>query len=410
MNLPSVIRGWVTLVLLLLLGAQVFAAAPAVPPSGSWDAIVVVNEIEVPFRFALRVQHGRAEGSFFNGEARVPSTSGSFVATSLLLRFDQYAGKLEATWSDGALIGTYARAGQAAYPFRAQPHASEPRTEPSAPAPDIAGEWRVAIENTKGEAAWRLFVRQLGPEVSAAILRVDGDTGALSGSYHDGKFVLSHFSGARPARFDLIPQADGSLHILHNGKSTYSAVRSTVATARDFPEPADPSRWTSVKDATEPLRFSASDLRGNAVTDRDARFRGKVVLLSVMGSWCPNCHDEAPFLAALYRKYKKRGFEVVALSFEDAEQLKNPTRLRAFIQTYDIPYLVLLAGEPREAQDKLPNALHLSTWPATFVIGRDGLVRAAHAGFAGKATGEAHERLTRELRGTVERLLAEKVR
>ena len=34
----------------------------------------------------------------------------------------------------------------------------------------------------------------------AAILRVDGDTGALTGSYKDGKFLLGHFSGARPSR------------------------------------------------------------------------------------------------------------------------------------------------------------------------------------------------------------------
>jgi hypothetical protein len=68
MNLPSVIRGCVALV--LLLGAEaVLAAAPSVPPSGLWDGIVVVNDVEIPFRFALRVQRGQAEGSFFNGEA-----------------------------------------------------------------------------------------------------------------------------------------------------------------------------------------------------------------------------------------------------------------------------------------------------------------------------------------------------
>ncbi|MEZ5286715.1 MAG: TlpA disulfide reductase family protein [Vicinamibacterales bacterium] len=46
------------------------------------------------------------------------------------------------------------------------------------------------------------------------------------------------------------------------------------------------------------------------------RFRGKVVLVNISGSWCPNCHDEAPFLAALHRRFKDRGFEIVTLSFE----------------------------------------------------------------------------------------------
>lgn len=400
----------VAIVLVLLAVASpcelVRAASP--PPSGLWDAMVSVNGVAVPFRLLLRVGSGQAQGSFFNGDDTVRSSAGSFADGKLSLRFDQYASALEATWGDGALRGTYTRTGQAAYTFEAEPHRRSERDERAEQAPDIHGEWRVAIEDKKGEAAWRLFVRQAGSEVSAAILRVDGDTGVLSGSYRGGQFVLSHFSGARPSRFDLRLQPDGSLRVVHNEKSTYSAVRSAEAAARGVPEPADPACWTSVKDAAEPLRFTAKDLQGTTVSESDPRFLGKVVVLSVMGSWCPNCHDEAPFLAALYRKYRKRGLEVVALAFEDGEQLANPTRLRAFIETYKIPYLVLLAGEPRQAQEKLANAQHLSIWPATFLIGRDGLVHGAHAGFASKATGAAHERLKAELSATIERLLAEK--
>jgi thiol-disulfide isomerase/thioredoxin len=239
-------------------------------------------------------------------------------------------------------------------------------------------------------------------------LRVDGDTGALSGTYRNGKFVLGHFSGARPLLLEVTPMPDGSLSLVQNGKIEYTALKSAQARARNLPEPADPSRWTSVKDPTQPLRFSARDLQGNTVTQADARFAGKVLLVNIMGSWCPNCHDEAPFLVELFHAYRARGLEVVSLSFEDSEQLKDPVRLRAFIKAYGIDYPVLLGGEPSELAAKLPQALNLNTWPATFFVGRDGLVRGAHAGFAGKATGLAHERLKAELRKTVEKLLAEK--
>lgn len=127
-----------------------------------------------------------------------------------------------------------------------------------------------------------------------------------------------------------------------------------------------------------------------------------------MGSWCPNRHDEAPFLAQLDRKYRKRGLQVVSLSFEDDEQLKDPTRLRAFVKEYGIEYSVLIGGTPSELASVLPQADHLNTWPATFFVGRDGLVRGAHAGFASKATGSAHDAPRAELTTTVERLLAEK--
>ncbi|MEI9948541.1 MAG: TlpA disulfide reductase family protein [Pseudomonadota bacterium] len=244
--------------------------------------------------------------------------------------------------------------------------------------------------------------------MTASILRVDGDTGALSGSYQDGKFILSHFSGARPLLLEITPAADGSLSLLQNGKTQYTALKSSQARAKNLPQPADPSRWTSVKDPSQPLRFSAPDLNGKTVTEADPRFKGKVVLVNVMGSWCPNCHDEAPFLEELYRTYRNRGLEIVALSFEDSVELKDPARLRAFIAAYGIDYTVLLGGEPSEVSAKLPQAVNLSTWPATFFVARSGLVRGAHAGFASKATGPAHEQLKAELRATVEKLLAEK--
>jgi len=64
-------------------------------------------------------------------------------------------------------------------------------------------------------------------------------------------------------------------------------------------------------------------------------------------SWCPNCHDEAPFLEELYQKYHGLGLEVVALDFEPAEQIKSLSRARAFIKRYGIEYTYLIAGEPR---------------------------------------------------------------
>ena len=155
------------------------------------------------------------------------------------------------------------------------------------------------------------------------------------------------------------------------------------------------------------LRFSFPDLDGRLVSNTDARFQGKVLLVAIGGSWCPNCHDEAPYLEDLYRKYRAAGLEVVALSFEESDQLKDPARLRAFIKQYGIEYPVLLPGEPAELNAKLPQAVNLNAWPTTFFVGRDGRVRAIHTGFAGKASGELHDEMTREIEGTLRQLLGE---
>ena len=387
--------------------ALLLALAPAVMAqslNGLWDATVLVNGVAIPFRMELSSQGTSATGTFFNGDERLSSTNGRFENGRLTLDFDYYTGRLEASFKDGELQGTYTRPAKP-YGFHAKRFVPSPLTADDVPA--IAGLWEVGVKSSQGEAAWQLIVRQSGPEVTGAVLRVDGDTGMLSGTYKDGKFVLSHFSGARPVVFEVTPQKDGTLRVLQNGKNAMTAVRSADARAKGLPQPTDPSRHTSVKDPTEPLRFSAPDLEGHIVSNTDPRFRNKVVIVTIGGSWCPNCHDEAPFLMELYRQYHSRGLEIVALSFEEEDQLKNPTRVRAFIQRYGIEYPVLLAGQESDVHERLPQAVNMTAWPTTFYLGRDGRVRSVHAGFAGVATGDFHRQLKEEVKELVERLLAE---
>jgi thiol-disulfide isomerase/thioredoxin len=383
-----------------------------------WDATVVVTstppggepvKVDVPFRFEI-VCSGPAcaspRGSFFNGDDKVTSTSAKFTNGTLVFNFDEYGTSLEATLKDGHLEGQYLRGTRGApYPFQARRFVAVDVTDQKVPS--ISGLWNVQVKSSKGESAWQLIVRQSGVEASAAILRIDGDTGTLTGAFRDGKFVLSHFSGARPLRLELIPTSEGTLSVVQNKDNPLSAFRADQALAKGLPQPSDPSRFTSVKDPSEPLRFGFPDLEGHVVTNADPRFQGKVVIVSISGSWCPNCHDETPFLVELYKKYRGRGLEIVALSFEEEAQLKNPVRLRAFNKRYGVEYTVLLPGEPKELNDKMPQGVNLNSFPTTFYLGRDGRVRSAHAGFPGKASGKFHTETKEEITALVERLLAE---
>ena len=378
--------------------------------NGLWDAAVLVNNgsLEIPFRFELSGSGSNVKGSFFNGDDKTTSTSGSLVNGTLTLSFDELGTKLEATLKEGRLEGQYSRGTRGApYPFEAKRFT--PAQAGETDIPSIAGLWNVQVgKSSKGEAAWQLIVRQSGAEVSAAILRIDGDTGTLTGTFRNGRFALSHFSGARPMRLELTPAADGTLAVVQNKDNPLTALRAEQADAKGLPKPSDPTRFTSVKDPTEPFRFSFPDLDGKIVSNTDPRFQGKVVIVTIGGSWCPNCHDEAPFLVELYKKYKKQGLEIVEFSFEEEAQIKNPVRVRAFNKRYGIEYTVLIPGEPKELNEKVPQGVNLNSFPTTFFLGRDGRVRSAHAGFAGKASGKFHTELKEETTALVERLLAEK--
>jgi thiol-disulfide isomerase/thioredoxin len=389
-----------------LVTVPIAARAQTQPPTGLWDAAVVVNGLEIPFRFEIAGNGSQVSGWFFNGDEKVLSTGGTFANGSLVLNFDHYATSVEAALVNGRLAGTYNRA-TGFYPFYAKRFAPSPAFPNDVPA--IDGLWQIGgVKSTKGEAAWRFIVRQAGAEVTAAILRVDGDTGALAGTYRNGKFIVSHFSGARPLVLELTPTTDGNLEIVRNRDEKMIAVRATDAKLKDVPEPTDPSRHSSVTDPTEPFRFSFPDITGKVLSNTDERFRNKVVIVSISGSWCPNCHDEAPFLAELYRKYRGKGLEIVALSFEEeAQKAKGYPRLLAFNTRYGVDYPVVLAGEQADLAAKVPQIHNLNSFPTTIFLGRDGLVRGVHAGFAGAASGVFHDNAKEEITATVERLLAE---
>jgi thiol-disulfide isomerase/thioredoxin len=405
--------------------AVILAIAPAAlaqSVAGLWQATLTTKDAEIPFRLEIAGDGAAVQGWFFNGDQKVRSTSGRFENGKLVLNFDIYASRLEATLKDGVLEGQYGRYSAATSSITRGNsfHATIYKPQPKAAAgdvPSIDGLWEIPLSESRkhGESSWRFIVSQSGADVSATILRIDGDTGALTGTYADGKFVLSHFSGGRPARLEVTQAADGTLDlVLRDGHAEVApgnrlkAVRPAQARAQGLPVPSDPTLHTGVKDPNERFHFSFPDLNGQIVSDGDARFLGKVVLVNVTGSWCPNCHDESPYLAELYRKYRKLGLEIVALNFEEAEQLKDPTRLRAYVKRYGIEYPVLLGGTQSEVNAKLPQAVNLNSWPTTFFQDRNGHIRKVHVGFAAPASGEFNTLLKEEFTTEIERLLAEK--
>ena len=414
------LRTFRLLALLLVVFMSFASPLPAQPEepnvAGLWDAVVILDQAEVPFRFEIVQTGTQAQGSFFEGRKRITSTSGEFVGGRLQLEYEFLNATLTATFDGETFQGSYKyhRKNGREYGFRARRFAPPPPEQ--AADPQIAGNWEMKLvgedsrPGREGRApqSWKLYLRQSGPEVSGSILRVDGDTGTLSGLWHaDGTLVLSHFAGERPVLLEAKLQPDGTLDITLNRLNKYLAAKTNEARAKGIPDPPDPSRYTSVKDPSEPFHFSFLDVNGKTVSD--AQFKGKVMILSIGGTWCPNCRDEAPFLVGLYKKFHSKGLEIVGLNFEaSGDPAEDTPRIASFIKEFQVPYPVLLAGAIPDVKDKLPQLVNFGAYPTTIYLGRDGRVASVHAGFASAATGDEHLRLQSEVRTLVQRLLAQK--
>lgn len=404
---------------------------------GRWAATLKsANGVEIPFRLDISSREGRVVGTLFNGPEAKTTSSARIEDGKVVLNFEHYLTSIQAEVKDGELdgkiislrktaastvpLGNQAYAGSEgrdnAYrnttgtPFHAKRYVARPVKSTEA-VPQIGGVWEVAQETPKGEKAWRLIVEQKGAEILATVLRIDGDTGGLTGEWENGRFVASHYDGARPGLIVLTPQVDGSLSVKLNAVPRVlevTAYRPEVARAKGLPEPSNFLTHTTVRDPNEVFAYSFPDVNGKTISNEDPIVKGKVVVAVVTGTWCPNCHDEAQYLVQLQKKYGDQGLQIIALDFEEEDQLQSLVRVKAFIKKYGVPYPYLIAGTPQEMWDKVPQAVNLNTWPATFFVGRDGKVKAVHSGFAAPASGPYHVALKEEFTSIIEGLLKDK--
>ena len=114
--------------------------------------------------------------------------------------------------------------------------------------------------------------------------------------------------------------------------------------------------------------FSVTDLSGQTL--QLSRYRGKVVVLNFWATWCSPCRSEIPRFVGFENKYGGDGFEIIGISLDD-----DPKRVRGFYQLLGMNYPVAI-GDASLAE-RYGGVLGL---PVSFLIGRDGRIRAKHVG------------------------------
>ena len=403
---------------LLLLSVSLFAGCwrKSADPVGFWRGTITNNSGEiVDFTLEVKRDGEKIIGELVNGDERTTSTLGSFEGNKLKLTYDFYDARLDATIDGDHLQGTFERQWQKQI-LKRELHAMRSRmVKQSNAATILSGEWVMSVGQEPKLSYWRAAFQQKGGEVSGTIIPVSGDWGTMTGSVENGELRLSRFDGinCRVFRAKLTPEGklEGIVDFgLFDPVRKVIAERITDANKAIVANLPDPMNHTRMNNPAEPLRFSFPDLNGKLVSNTDEMFKGKVVAVSVTGSWCPNCHEESPFLQEMFDRYGKDGFQPVALAFEySGDTARDMEQVRIFARRHSLTYPMLLAGSTEEGQiqQKLPQLVGFGAYPTTIFIGRDGLVKRIHAGFEGRATGERFAKLKAELETLIQELLAE---
>ncbi|HKT59386.1 MAG TPA: TlpA disulfide reductase family protein [Gemmatimonadales bacterium] len=381
-------------------------AGSAPSPGGPWRAVLDLEGGTLRFGLELEGGPARLRGQLCNGRRCEPFSKVTLRGDSLTMEIADYAAALTARLAGDSLTGIYRNVGNRGpriIPFRA----ARGRW-PSTPAPAaLLGRWDASFFSDFGSSP-RVFEFRNGPRgLEGTMISNTGDYGHFAGQVSGDSFALAHFDGSFVYLLTGARHGDTLRGVFHAGLRTQTpwiATRSTGA-----PHLKSPTEITTA-DTSAPFRFAFPDLQGRMVTQSDPRFRGKVVVLDIFGTWCPTCHDAAPGLVRLYRKYHARGLEIVGLAYEvTGDSAVDARQVRRYRDKFQIPFPLLLAGinDTEAAAETLPQLRGFTSFPTTVFLGRDGRVRRVRAGFYGPATGAQHDRLLREMDREVERLLDE---
>ncbi|QRQ99805.1 peroxiredoxin family protein [Dyadobacter sandarakinus] len=405
----------------LLLSSLNVQAQKTALKDGIWRGIFKIGDIEVPFNF--EVSNGAGKAPVFtaiNGDRR-DEFQGRFISRdSIQVNLNTF----ETAWfarieSDGSISGVQKSLvpgnNSRTLSFTAAPGKSYRFIEPGkevAPKADLSGRWWVKIKpdaDAEGKPAPdRVAVfEQKGNKLVGIILSVSGDSRELEGNVQGDEFYLSGVTGSSPAYVKGKISSDQSI----SGTIGAGAHPTRFEGIKDD-KAALPDAYalTFLKPGYDRLDFTFPDLEGKPVSLRDEKYKGKVVVIEIMGSWCPNCIDQITFLSPWYKENKSKGVEAIALAFEakdDPAFAKNAlTKLK---NRYDMQYDILFAGKVggNAVAEKLPAIDKFLAFPTTIIVGRDGKVKEIHTGFSGKGTGQFYQDYVKKWNEDLARLISE---
>lgn len=273
----------------------------------------------------------------------------------------------------------------------------------------VTGKWQVTFTRANGtERPAVAFFKQSGNYVSGSFITPSGDYRFLEGVLQGSQLQLSCFDGSHAylftANVDAGTISNGMFYSSASVPEKWRAVKNEKAVLPDT------TQRTQLKEGESRLNFSFKDVKGNTVSILDSRFQNKVVIIQLMGSWCPNCMDESRFLKEVYAVYKNKGVEFLAIAYElTTDEARSRSSLQKFIDQFAIDYPVLIApaaaGDEQKTEKTLPQLTPVRSFPTTIFIGKDGTVQKVHSGFYGPGTGAYHKEFKQEFYKTLEMLL-----
>jgi peroxiredoxin len=383
--------------------------------TGIWrGALNTPSGTEIPFNFDVKdANGGKQELYVINSTERLKVTDVTTRGDSAFIRMPMFDSEFKLKFEGESLKGQWIRhlgERDAAVEFSAQPNTSWRFVKtPEKPAYNVEGRWSAIIG--KGERADTTVgeFKQNGTKLTGTFLTTTGDYRYLEGTVSGDKLYLSCFDGGHAYTFTATVK---DTQTLSDGKFYAGAsVQEWEAVKDANAKLPDAYSLTALKPGYKKIDFSFKDITGKVVSLQDARYKNKVVIVQILGSWCPNCMDETAYMVNYYKKFQHKGVEVIGLGYERTNDFdKSKKALQHVKDRFNVPYPLLVTGytsNKAETAKSLPMLTRVVGFPTTIIIDKSGDVRKIHTGFNGPGTGEHYTEFISEFEKLTTDLLAE---
>lgn len=380
--------------------------------NGTWRGELEVKEQWAPFIFEVSSDNNSTTVTLINGEERVELTGVYFSDDSVYIPIESYDAFIGAKINNGKLSGKFVKnyiENDPGVSFRAEYNQTarfQPATNPS----DIKidGKWDIGFINEKGDTTRNVGVfKTNGATVTGSVLTNSGDLRFLEGIYTENGAQLSAFGGLSPYLIEI----DFTDNDHFDGKFyTTRGITKLSGTRNEHAGLTDPYTLTKLKPGFKSLSFKLPNIDGEEISINDERYQGKVIIVSILGSWCPNCLDEMEYLSPWYKENKDRGVEIIGLAYERKDDFEYAQgTLSRLKEKYDVDYEILFAGQigDKAIAASLPEVDKITSYPTTIYIDKKGEVRKIHTGFNGPATGLFYEEFKQDFNALIDLLLSE---
>jgi thiol-disulfide isomerase/thioredoxin len=368
---------------------------------GKWKGILDIHGNQLPFLFEVDYKNDMPVMVIFNGEEEIYVDEIQLTKDSFYIKLPVFDSEFLGVFTSEKLTGKWinnARSDKNIIDFIATYGKQEKFERSVDNSKNISGKYATVFYdaadslssafNAVGEFQYQNQI------LKGTFLTSTGDFRYLEGVVRGDSVFLAGFNGAMVYLFR------GKISNETIEGEYFSGIHSSKKFVAVKNENADLEDANALTKVVSEIKFEFPDLDGNLVKYPDNRFKGKFVILQIMGSWCPNCLDEAAFFQELYENYHENGLEIVALAFENSAEFetakKNVQRFKTKVGA-EYPFLIAGISKKQAASEALPFLDGVKAFPTSIFINKEGKVIKIHTGFSGPGTGKYYEELKKEV-------------